>query len=135
MTTPQNPTRLDGISGASDSGGTAIQIDGEGFADQLTGPIQLTDSAGGSSSGTVDDYRVVSGDQVDSSTPEINPGLDDVQLYTVSGCGVATAADEVRATSPAGPAGTKVPVTVQTVESYFTGAGRGSTSAGFTYNR
>ena len=199
VTTPQNATRLDGISGASDSGGTAIQIGGRGFADQLTGPIQLTDSAGGPSSGTAYDYRVVSGDQVDSSTPEINPGLDDVQLCTVSGCSVSAAADElwlyppgdpqvtsvspssgpaaggtatrvgganlgcplevffanaaaapfsavqsdldcgatteVRATSPAGSAGTKVPVTIQTVESYFTGAGRGSTSAGFTYTR
>jgi hypothetical protein len=197
VTTPQNPTQLDGVSGASDSGGTAIQVNGQGFADQLTGPIQLTDSTGGPSSGTVYSYRVASDDRVDSSTPQVNPGLDDVQLCTVSGCSTATAADQlwlyppgdpqvtsvspgsgpaagatptrvsganlgcplqvdfgnavaasfsavksdldcgattvVRATSPAGPAGTEVPVTVETVESYFTGGGRGTTSAGFTY--
>jgi hypothetical protein len=197
VTNPQNATQLAGVSGASDSGGTPIQIDGKGFADQLTGPIELTDSAGGPSAGTVYDYRVVSDGQVDSSTPEINPGLDDVQLCTVSGCSATSAADElwlyppgapqvtsvspssgpaagatatrvgganlgcplgvyfanavatsfsavqsdldcgattqVRATSPAGSAGTTVPVTVQTVESYFTGGGRGTTSAGFTY--
>jgi hypothetical protein len=197
VTNLQNATQLDGVSGASDSGGTPIQIDGKGFAHQLTGPIQLTDSGGGPSSGTVYSDRVVSDDQVDSSTPEINPGLDDVQLCTASGCSTTTAADElwlyppgdpqvtsvspssgpaagatatrvgganlgcplqvdfgnavaasfsavqsdldcgasteVRATSPAGPAGTTVPVTVETVESYFTGSGRGTTSAGFTY--
>ncbi len=197
VTNTQNAKRLDGVSGASDSGGTPIQIDGRGFAGQLTGPIQFTDSASGPSFGTQYTYRVVSDDEVDSSTPQINPGLDDVQLCTVSGCSATSPADElwlyppgdprvtsvtpssgpaaggtatrvhganlgcplqvffgnavaasfsavksdldcgatseVRATSPAGPAGTKVPVTVQTVESYFTGSGRGTTTAGFSY--
>jgi hypothetical protein len=39
----------------------------------------------------------------------------------------------VRATSPPGTAGTKVGVTVGTIESYFTGSGRGTTTARFTY--
>ena len=197
VVTPQNVRQLDGVSGAVDSGGTPIQIDGRGFADQLTGPIQFTDSAGGSVPGTQYTYRVVSDDQVDSSTPGSNPGLDDVQLCTVSGCsanppadelwlyppgdprvtsvtpgsgpaagGTATrvgganlscpvqvyfgnvvaasfsavqsdldcgATSEVHATSPAGPAGSKVPVTVETVGSYFAGTGRGTTTAGFSY--
>jgi hypothetical protein len=37
------------------------------------------------------------------------------------------------ATSPKGKAGAKVPVSVETVESYFTGTGRGTSSARFTY--
>jgi Pro-kumamolisin, activation domain/IPT/TIG domain len=37
------------------------------------------------------------------------------------------------ATSPTGTAGAKVPVSVETVESYFTHAGHGTTTAGFTY--
>jgi hypothetical protein len=39
----------------------------------------------------------------------------------------------VKATSPAGKAGSKVPVSVETVESYFAGSGRGTTTARFTY--
>ena len=39
----------------------------------------------------------------------------------------------LQATSPPGTAGTSVPVTVTTAESYFTGPGRSATSASFTY--
>ena len=39
----------------------------------------------------------------------------------------------VRATSPRGRSGTRVLVTVRTIESYFTGHGRGTTIARFTY--
>jgi hypothetical protein len=47
-------------------------------------------------------------------------------------CGATTAVD---ATSPPGPTGKRVPVTVETVESYFTGNGRGTTSARFAYTK
>jgi hypothetical protein len=39
----------------------------------------------------------------------------------------------MKATSPPGRAGTSVPVSVTTVESYFTGAGRSTTTANFAY--
>jgi hypothetical protein len=39
----------------------------------------------------------------------------------------------LRATSPKGTAGTTVPVSVETIESYFTHTGRGSTTARFAY--
>jgi hypothetical protein len=39
----------------------------------------------------------------------------------------------VRAVSPPGTAGTKVPVTITTVESYFTGSGDAPSKALFTY--
>jgi hypothetical protein len=197
VTNPQSSKRLNGVSGASDTGGTPIEIHGRGFAHQLTGPIQFTDNAGGGSSGTQYTYQVLSDDQLTSSTPQVNPGLDDVQLCTVSGCSTDSPADElwlyqpgdpqvtsvtpgsgpaaggtvahigganlgcplqvyfggtvaasfsavqsdldcgatteVRATSPAGAPGTAVPVTVKTVASYFTGSGRGTTTAGFSY--
>jgi hypothetical protein len=45
-------------------------------------------------------------------------------------CGSTTT---VHATSPPAAAGTEVPVTVGTIESYFTGSGRGTTTARFTY--
>jgi hypothetical protein len=197
VTNTQSSKRLDGVSGAPDLGGTPITIHGQGFANQLTGPIQFTDTGDGPSSGTQYTYQVVSTGLLTSSTPQINPGLDDVQLCTVSGCSTAVPADElwlyqpgvpqvstvspasgpaaggtatriaganlgcplqvyfgrtvaesfsavqadsdcgattaVRATSPAGPAGTEAPVQVKTVESYFTGSGRGTTTAEFSY--
>ena len=40
---------------------------------------------------------------------------------------------QLAATSPPGSAGTTVPVTVQTVESYFAGTGFGRSTADFTY--
>jgi hypothetical protein len=51
------------------------------------------------------------------------------RVETALGCGSTT---EVQATSAPGTAGTKVPVTVETEESYFTGGGVAS-SAHFTY--
>jgi len=45
-------------------------------------------------------------------------------------CGSTTAVDAV---SPPGKAGTKVPVTLTTVESYFTGSGDAPSRALFTY--
>jgi Pro-kumamolisin, activation domain/IPT/TIG domain len=45
-------------------------------------------------------------------------------------CGSTTA---VRAVSPKGKAGRKVPVSVETIESFFTGAGHGTSAARFTY--
>ena len=41
--------------------------------------------------------------------------------------------EKLKATSPGGTAGSRVPVTVSTVESFFTGAGRSPTAATFTY--
>jgi hypothetical protein len=45
-------------------------------------------------------------------------------------CGSSTA---LLATSPPGSAGTSVPITVTTAESYYTGSGRSATTANFTY--
>ena len=44
-----------------------------------------------------------------------------------------TSTTAVEATSPPGPAGTSVPVSITTIESYFSGTGRGTTTANFTY--
>jgi hypothetical protein len=51
-------------------------------------------------------------------------------VKTLLDCGSTTT---VRATSPPGKAGARVPVTVGTIESYFTGTGRGTTTARFSY--
>jgi hypothetical protein len=49
---------------------------------------------------------------------------------TFDTCGSTIA---LNATSPPGKAGSKVSVSVETIESYFTGAGHGTTTARFTY--
>jgi hypothetical protein len=51
-------------------------------------------------------------------------------ITPLTDCGVST---QVRATAPAGTPGTTVPVTVETAESYFTGAGHGRSHARFRY--
>lgn len=51
-------------------------------------------------------------------------------VKTMLDCGSTTT---LHATSPPGSAGTRVPVTVTTVESYFSGSGRSSTHAHFRY--
>ncbi len=51
-------------------------------------------------------------------------------LATFTDCGSTV---QISATSPAGPAGTSVPVTAVTAESFFTGSGRSTSSAKFTY--
>jgi len=45
-------------------------------------------------------------------------------------CGSTTT---LHATSPPGTTGTDVPVSVETIESYFSGSGRGTTTASFAY--
>jgi hypothetical protein len=194
-----NSTELDGVYGGPDTGRTPIQITGEGFAGQLTGPVQFVDFSGGSgfSDGTQYTYTVQGNTGISTQTVAQNPALVDVEVCTVSGCSSNPPADEfylyppgnpkvdsispasgpasgatktvisgenlgcplqvffgnavaesfspvqaildcgsteeLRATSPPGTAGSSVPVTATTVESYFTGSGRSTTSARFSY--
>jgi hypothetical protein len=123
----QNGKTIGGLPLAPDTGGIPIQINGTGFANQLLPPIQFNDASGSSfSSGTQSNFTVNSDTQVSTQTVGENPGLDDVQLCTVSGCSATSPADElllfplgdpqVDAVKPAsGPAagGTKVKVTGQ----------------------
>jgi Pro-kumamolisin, activation domain/IPT/TIG domain len=55
-----------------------------------------------------------------------------IQVYAPAGV-ICRSSKTLGATSPAGLSGTSVPVSVMTIESYFTGAGRGTTTAKFTY--
>jgi hypothetical protein len=52
------------------------------------------------------------------------------QIETGLGCGSTTTLEAI---SPKGTSGAKVPVTVATEESYFTGTGDAPMPAGFTY--
>jgi hypothetical protein len=196
-TNSANATRLNGAIGAPDSGGTSLQLSGEGFSGQIV-RVQFIDSVGPYSAGTQYSFTAGSNSSLSTQTVSQNPGLDNIQACTASGCSVTSAADLIYlyppgnpqvesiapasgpaagaskvvihghdlgcalgaffgeieaaftpvetildcgsesvldAVSPPGAAGSKVPVTVTTVESYFTGAGHGSTSAQFTYKK
>jgi hypothetical protein len=77
--------RLDGISGAADTGQTPIRISGTGFSGQLEGPIEFTGAAT-YASGTQYSYTVESNGGISTDTVAQIPGLVDVQVCTVTGC-------------------------------------------------
>jgi hypothetical protein len=196
-TNAANAKRLNGAIGAADTGGTPIELSGEGFSGQLQ-RLQFIDSAGPFSEGTQYTFDASSNTSVSAQTVSQNPGLDDIQACTASGCSETSAADRiylyppgnpqvesispasgnaagatkvtihgqnlgcvtavffgeaeasftpvetpldcgsstvVDASSPAGVAGSKVPVTLTTVESFFTGSGRSASSAQFAYKK
>jgi hypothetical protein len=196
-TNTSNPARLNGAIGAADTGGTPIELSGEGFSGQVL-RLQFIDTSGPFSEGTQYTVNASSNTSLSAQTVSQNPGLDNIQACTVSGCSASTAADLIYlyppgnpqvesvspasgpaaggtkvvihgqnlgcalgvffgeaeaaftpvetpldcgsstvldATSPPGTAGAKVPVTVTTVESFFTGSGHGSTTAKFTYKK
>ncbi|HTU80289.1 MAG TPA: IPT/TIG domain-containing protein [Solirubrobacteraceae bacterium] len=197
LTNSANHLRLKGAIGALDTGGTPIELSGEGFSGQLL-RVQFIDSIGPYSEGTQYVFDASSGTSLSTQTVSQNPGLDNTQACTVSGCSESSSANliylyppgnpqvesispasgsaaggtevaihgqnlgcalgaffgEARAeitpvetildcgsttvlyaTSPPGSPGTKAPVTVTTVESFFTGSGHGSTTADFTYKK
>jgi hypothetical protein len=193
-----NSKLLKGISGSADTGGTPIDIAGQGFEGQVIAPIDFSDPSSPFSLGTQYTFTVHGDTSITTSTVEQDPALVDVEVCTVTGCSHNPPADLfylyppgdpkvtslsptsgpaaggttvtihgqnlgcplqaffgdtaassltpvpglldcgsttlVRATSPAGTAGRTVPVTVTTVESFFTGSGRSTTKASFTYN-
>jgi len=198
VTNPANPARLKGAIGAADTGGTPIELSGEGFAGQLQ-RVQFIDSEHGASQGTQFAFTTDSNSSLTTQTVAQSPGLVDVEACTASGCsspssvdlmylyapgapevtsvapasgaaaghtkvvirgqnlgcalgvffgeaeaaftqvpakledcGAATVLD---ATSPPGKAGEEVPVTLTTVESFFTGSGHGTSGAEFTYRK
>ena len=182
--------------GAADTGGAPMVIRGQGF-DQAVGPIQFNDSVSPSTFTTQYTYTINSDSKITTDSPPSNPGLDDVEVCSVTGCAANPPADYfylyppgnpkvdsitptsgpagggtqvaisgenlgcvtgvffgtqvaeqisnsqavldcgstdlVTATSPPGASGSAVKVRVTTVESDFTGAGKSSSKATFTY--
>jgi len=197
VTNTSNPKTLKGVGGAADTGGTPIELSGEGFAAQVL-RVQFIDAVGVFSEGTQFTFANSGDTALSTQTVEQNPGLVDVQACTASGCSATSHADELwlyppgdpqvesvspasgsaaggakvvihgqnlgcaqgvffgeaeaaftpvetlldcgsstvlDAISPAGKAGSRVPVTVSTIESFFTGSGRSPTTAEFTYKK
>ncbi len=195
VSTPGNPTRLNGFSGAVDTGGTPIVLKGKGLAGQVE--YVRFGVPEGFSEGT--DYKLTEEGtgRLSTQTVSENPSLVTVEACTVSGCSKTGTGAEiylyppgqpkvetlspssgkaagstkvlitgrnlacpiavdfankaaksfgptepgpcdlptagVEALSPPGHAGSEVPVTVSTWESYFTGTEDAPTQALFTY--
>jgi hypothetical protein len=188
--------RLNGMSGAADTGGTPLQISGQGMLGQVT-VVRFEDSQSPPSEGTNYSSSATSDTQLSTQTVSQNPAIANVQVCTVTGCSATSGADllflyppgqpqveslqphsgpasggtavaihgenlgcplavafgsqeaesftpvqallacgstsAVDAVSPVGTAKAKVPVTVTTAESYFTGSGGAPSKALFSY--
>jgi hypothetical protein len=189
--------QLDGMSGAPDTGGSPLEVSGEGFLHQVL-MVRFADASNTSLSfGTQYTFSPSSDTSLRTETVQQNPGIVDIRICTVTGCNRETAPSQVvlyppgapnvdsvspgsgpsaggtettitgenlgcpldvffgtvqatsltpqkaildcgstttiQAPSPPGTAGSTVPVTVGTLESYFTGSGQGTTDAAFTY--
>lgn len=198
LVNPTNPARLDGAIGAADTGGTLLELAGEGFAGQVQ-RVQFLDAGEGASEGTQFAFTASSNTTLSTRTVSQNAGVVNAEVCTASGCSAPSTADRMYlyapgaptveavtpasgkaaggtkvvihgqnlgcalgvffgeseaaftpvpvaledcasttvldASSPPGKAGSKAPVAVTTVESFFTDGGHGSTSAEFTYKK
>ncbi len=94
--------RLNGLSGAADTGGTAIELKGKGLAGQVE--LVRFDGEEGFSEGTQYSLTEEGEGRLAADTVAENPALVQVQACTVSGCSTATAPDELYLYPPGQPA-------------------------------
>jgi hypothetical protein len=76
-----------------DTGGTPIDISGQGF-DEVLGPVLFADNFAGFSFGTQYNYAVNSDTDVTTTTVAQNPAVVDVQLCTVTDCSAPTSLND-----------------------------------------
>ncbi|HTU77699.1 MAG TPA: protease pro-enzyme activation domain-containing protein [Solirubrobacteraceae bacterium] len=84
--------RLEGRSGAPDTGGTPIAITGKGMIGQVT-LVRFSDSASPPSEGTNYTFVASSDKRLSTQTVSQNPALANVQACTVTGCSPTSRAD------------------------------------------
>jgi hypothetical protein len=89
-----NSNTLNGVYGAPDTGGAALEINGAGF-DQTVGPIEFIDNITGFSVGTQGTYAVETDTEVTTESVAQNPGLVDVELCSNTGCSYSPPGDEL----------------------------------------
>ncbi len=101
----QNSKLLNGVPGTVTTGGTPIQIQGQGFsAGQVLAPIEFNDASGsGFSTGTQYTFSTNGNTIINTQTVSQNPGLMDVQVCTVTDCSTAGPADELWLYAPGDP--------------------------------
>jgi hypothetical protein len=95
--------RLKGHSGAADTGGTPIVLQGDGLAGQLT-RVQFIEESEELSEGTQYTFTAEGETSLRTQTVSENPGLVDVRACTVSGCSTTSASDRLYLYAPGQPA-------------------------------
>jgi hypothetical protein len=78
-----------GTAAGADTGGTPIEIDGTGFADQAT-LVAFNDVASTFSSGTQFNFTTASDTKITTKTVAQNPAVVDTQVCTVTDCSTAS---------------------------------------------
>jgi Pro-kumamolisin, activation domain/IPT/TIG domain len=86
--------RLKGHSGAADTGGTPIVLQGDGLAGQLT-RVQFIEEPEELSEGTQYTFTAEGETRLRTQTVSENPGLLDVRACTVTGCSATSASDRL----------------------------------------
>jgi hypothetical protein len=95
--------RLKGRSGAADTGGTPIVLQGDGFAGQLT-RVQFIEDPEERSQGTQYTLTPEGETLLRTQTVSENPGLVHVRACTVTGCSALSASDQLYLYPPGQPA-------------------------------
>ena len=90
-----------GHNGAADTGGARMTISGRGFS-QAVGPLQFTDAITHQFA-TQYSYTVDSDGGITTESVATNPGLDDVQVCSVTGCSLNPPADYFYLYPPGAP--------------------------------
>ena len=111
--TDANPTTVNGLSGALDTGGTQVTVAGSGFTggNLPGGPavaqtlyLVFNDYDNPFSTGTQYNFNIQGNDTtLTADTVSQNPGIVDVQACTVSGCSLNPPADEMLLYPPGSP--------------------------------
>lgn len=109
---PQVTVALNAVTaknGAADTGGAPMIIKGSGFA-QAVGPLQFTDAENHTPPifTTQYTYSVRSDSAITTESVAANPGLEDVQVCSVSGCSLDPPADYFYLYPPGNPVVTSV---------------------------
>lgn len=109
--TDNNPNTVNGLSGAVDTGGTAVTLAGSGFTGGISGGpgvsqtlyLVFNDYDNPYSTGTQYQFVIEGNDQLTADTVSQNPGIVDVEACTVSGCSLNPPADEMLLYPPGAP--------------------------------
>jgi large repetitive protein len=94
--------------GAADTGGAPMAISGRGF-DQAVGPLEFVDVATGASIfATQYTYTVLNDSSISTESVASNPGLDDVEVCSVTACSLNPPSDYFYLYPPGNPVVTSV---------------------------
>jgi hypothetical protein len=108
VATVHSRRRLAGVSGAADTGGTALRVTGRGFAGQVAGAIGFLAVGSGTSAGTDYRYSVRRSGALLTDTVAQTAALVNVRVCSVTGCSVTDRGDRLWLYAPGAPRVTSI---------------------------